>query len=394
MLTVLFGAVALAILTAFGLPILALLRESLRVRLLPALPVFGVIFLVVVNYALAWAFPVRVTTWIAVGIAAVLVAFGFLRVRPVLARYRFAWRHGLALLGVVSIAGLLAWTPSLLIGSPLVVQPSANNDAIWYVAAVEWIRDHTLLHAPDIGSSPQTGADAVLYGPALEAFRNATRLGQEMVMATVSVLTGIDLVNGFSPWIGTWAMLGGFGAWVFGEAYRLSARSRIALAAVLSVSASLVHQVMAQNAASVLGIALVPAALGLVGSAIGPPSARRAPFWLAGAGVAAVLGVYSEFLPFLGTALAAIVLVVRPRRIPRRSSSRATAILGASFALSPVIWWRTLSSTIVVGGIASRRGERARRAFCRLGSSEPSAGRSMRVAASSTSSRLQVRRAS
>ena len=268
MQTVLTGLVALAILTLFGLPVLAFLRDSLRVRLLPALPVFGVIFIVIVSAALNWALPMRVVAWIVLGVAIAATVSGFVIARPVWRRYRFVARYLPLVVVVALVAGTIAWLPSFLVGSPLVVQPSSNSDAIWYVASARWITDHPLFAVPDIGTSPTTGVDGVLFGPPIEAQRFSTRLGQESVLATVSVLTGIPLVEGFSSWLDTWAMLGVSGAWVIGEAFRMRVVVRIGFGVLFAVSAALVSQVLAQNASSVLAAALLPVAIGLVASSV------------------------------------------------------------------------------------------------------------------------------
>lgn len=59
MLTVLIGLAGLVMLSLFGIPVLALLPGSARYRLLPGLPILGVIFLIVVSHAFVWAIPCR-----------------------------------------------------------------------------------------------------------------------------------------------------------------------------------------------------------------------------------------------------------------------------------------------------------------------------------------------
>lgn len=355
MVTGLIGLAALAVLCFFGLPVLALLPGSLRYRLLPGLPVFGVIFLVVVSHGLTWAFPLSVTSWIAVGLALALLVIGCLR-SPVRWRsVRMVLPAGLGVAIVGAVGAVLSWVPLFLVRSHLLIQPSSSLDAVWYVAAATWLKDHTLFHVPQIGSGPGNGLDSILYGPAVEAADNVTRLGQEMVMGTISTITGIDLVDGFSSWLGIWVFLGASAAWVFGEIFRLSTRARLAIALLLSVSSPLIYQVLAQNASSLLGIALVVACLGAVGSALNRSGRRSAPLWLAAVSIAAVLGVYSEFLPFLAVALAAITLIAPRHDVLRRIIS-ATLIVVISFALAPVAWVRAIGATLFVGGIAAKGG--------------------------------------
>lgn len=354
-LTGTIGLAALALLCFFGLPVLALLPGSVRYRLLPGLPVFGVIFLVVVSHALTWAFPLSVTSWIAVGLALGLTAIGWWR-NPVRWRsVRMVLPAGLAVAVVGAIGAVLSWIPLFLVRSHLLIQPSSSLDAVWYVAASTWLKDHTLFQVPQIGTGPSNGLDSILYGPAVEAADNVTRLGQEMVMGTISTITGIDLVAGFSSWLGIWVFLSASAAWVFGEMFRLSARARLAVALLLSVSSPLIYQVLAQNASSILGIALVVACLGAVGSALNRGGRRSVPLWLAAVSIAAVLGVYSEFLPFLAVALAAITLIA-PRQDVLRRLTTAMLIVVISFVLAPVAWVRAIGATLFVGGIAAKGG--------------------------------------
>jgi hypothetical protein len=356
MVTVLLGIVALLILSAFGLAMLALLSEQLRRRYLPAAPLFGVIYLVVVGYLLQLVLPASISAWIAVALAAALLVVGLRLHRPRLRSYRRALLGLGLVLAVGLVAALIAWTPSFLVNNWQTIMPSASHDAFWYVASSVWMQGHTLLQMPQIGMSPGTGTDAVFFGPPVEAFRNSTRLGQEMVMGDISVLTGIPVVAGFSAWQGVWAMLGASGAWLFGEAVRLPVRWRLVGGLLLSVSASLALQTTVQNADSILGLALVLAAIGLTGAAL--TTARRtdrAPLWLAGAAVAAALGVYSEYLPFLAVSLVALVLVWRLRDL-RPRLERSILVLIASVVLGPAIWFRAVSALLFVGSIASSGG--------------------------------------
>jgi hypothetical protein len=354
-MTVLIGLIALIVLSGFGLPVLALLSGSVRYRLLPALPIFGVVYLVVLNHALAWALPVSITSWVAVGLGVVLMSVGFWRNPLRWRKTRQVLPAGIFVLAVGAVGAVLAWAPSFLARTHLLVQASPNHDAVWYVAAATWIKKHPFMQMPDIGLSPAGGVDSMFFGPMVEAINNVTRLGQEMVLATLSTVTGIDLVEGFSTWLGIWVLLGAGAAWIFGELFRLSTRSRLAIALLLSVSSALIFQVTAQNASSLLGVALVVSSFGVVGSALRQDGRRSVPAWLAGATVAAALGVYSEYLPFLAVALIALTVIAPVRTIRQRLRS-ALVVVAFSLAIAPLVWIRAVGSTLFVGSIASQGG--------------------------------------
>ncbi len=350
----LVAAVQFAILIVVGLAVLSLIPAHQSRGLLPAAAVVGAAYLVVSLSLVGFVVPVRVGVWIAVPailIAAIVV--GVVRRRVAIPKPREWWSLG-AVTAVGAGAALIAVLPSIHARSALVVQPTANNDAFFYVQVTRWLLDHPIALLPEIGLSPATGTDAPAFGPAFESLNTGLRVGQGLVRAATTGLTGIDPTAGFSPVLGVWVLLVPAGAWLLGRAFRMPTAGRILLGAVLATSYSLTFQVLNQNGDSLLGTSLLLATIGLITMTMnGGPD--RQPHWLSALVLAALAGTYTEFGPFVGAVLAGVLLVRNWRRNP--ADLRGVGIvLVLTLVMGPVIWFRAIKSLFFVGGLATGGG--------------------------------------
>lgn len=358
------GFVALSF---FGLAVLMVLPAGRRGALLPATPLFGAAFLVVFLHLSGLLLPVRVGVWWAIAAALALIVVGFLRHRSwSFGGWRaFAWWA--AAVGIGTIGALMSWLPSFRAHTALVVQPTLSNDAFYYVSVSRWLNDNPITQLPSIGTNPLTGLDSPAFGPAFDSLNTGLRVGQELVQAALSSLTGLQPVEAFSPWLGLWVLLLPGAAWVFGAAFGLRPITRLALGGLLATSLSLAFQVFNQNADSILGIAFLPLVIGLVVATLSPsprpdqdaPQQPQpnlgVPLWLAAGALSALVGTYTEFVPFLGMTLVSVVLI-RPLRDWRRTLTRAIALVGVAVLMAPLVWWRAVKSLLFVGGVTSNGG--------------------------------------
>jgi hypothetical protein len=348
---------ALAVLSLFGLALVANLVPRQRSVLLPAVPVIGAAVLVVLLHLTSFVVPVKAGVWIALGLAIVALVVAAARARSwrlVPARTLVATALVLAVGAVGAVITLL---PSFIAQSPLAIQPTANNDAFYYVSVAQWVLENPVTSRPEIGVMPVAGSDSPAYGPAVESLRLGLRVGQELVHAGVSTLLGVPPVATFSPMLGLYVLLIPGGAWVLGAAFRLGAVARVVLGAVLVTSFSLVSQSLNQNADSLLGIALLPLVLGLCALALyrRHDQPRIAPLWLAAAALAALVGTYTEYVPFLFATLAALTLV-GPLAALKTRVLRALGILGISVVLGPVIWFRAVQGLLLAATLSTTDG--------------------------------------
>ncbi|TIH37803.1 hypothetical protein D4765_07260 [Subtercola vilae] len=347
-------ALGLAVLSLFGLAVLTMVAAEVRAALFPALPLFGVAYLVVVLHLTGLFLPVRLGAFIAAAGALVLLAVFIWRKRSVRLVPRASALAWLVTVAVGSVGAMLAVVPSLIARSPLAIEPTVKNDAAYYVGVSKWLLSNPITHLPNIGTAPGPDTVSPAFGPALESLRLGLRVGQELTQAALSALTGLDPIAAFSPWLGLWVLLIPGGAWVLGTAFGLRVWGRLVLGAVLVTSFSLINQVLNQNADSLLGIALVGLVVALVASSVRSRSQTvfRAPVWLAALLLASLVGTYTEYIPFAGATLAFVVLV-GPLGELKSALVKGVQIVGLSLVLGPFIWFRAVQNTLLVGSIAA-----------------------------------------
>jgi len=332
------------------------LAPKQRAVLLPAAPLLGAVVLVIVLHLTSLLVGVGVGIWIAVALAAAALVAAVVRNRS----WRFVPARSLLAAGMVlavgAIGAVIALLPSFIADSALAIQPSANNDAFYYVSVARWVLDNPITQSPLIGSGPLSGADSPAYGPALESLRLGLRVGQELVNAGVSSLMGLPPVATMSPMLGLYVLLIPGGAWVLGAAFRLPAVARLILGGMLVTSFSLINQTLNQNSDSILGIALLPLVLGLCALVLFRQSDQKpaAPVWLAAISLAALVGTYTEFVPFLFATLG-FLAVVGPLATLKTRVLRALGVLALSVVLGPVIWFRAVQGLVLAATLSGRQ---------------------------------------
>lgn len=347
---VLLVAVAWALLALAGVAVLAAVPPTARAALLPAAPLVGAAFLVVGLHATGIVLPVRWGLVVLAVVAVALVAVGSRRgcLRPFADRASLGWTAAAVAVGA-PLAGIAA-APSLALGDGRVVSPAGSHDAFWYVSVSRWLQSHSILDVPDIPAAPAAAADGVLAdGPTVSSLTAPLRVGQELVQAALNTVTGTAPTDTFSPWIAAWVLLVPGGCLAAAVLMGLSRWVGLAAGVLIAGSAVLVQQVYSQNAASVLGIALVLPVLGCVVAALDrrPP----VPLLLAALMLSGVVGTYTEYAPFLAPALAGAVLLRRQGL--GRTVARAAALLGLAIAIAPLVWWRALGTILGVRGGAA-----------------------------------------
>jgi hypothetical protein len=351
---VLTAVAAFAILGVVGLALVLNLAPKQRLVLFPAAPVLGAVVLVVLLHLSSLALPVNAGIWIVAALAVAALVAAVVRNRS----WRFVPARSVVAAVVVVAVGaagaVLTLLPSILAQSPLAIQPTAGNDAFYYVSVAQWVRDNALTATPDIGTGPGSGSDSPAYGPALESLRLGLRVGQELVNAGISTMLGVTPVATISPMLGVYVALLPGGAWVLGTAFRLPAAARVVLGALLVTSFSLISQTLNQNADSVLGIAFLPLVIGLCALVLFRTrgQGRVAPVWLAAAALAALVGTYTEYVPFLFAALGGLALIGPLATLATRVL-RALGILGLSVLIGPVIWFRAVQGLLLAATLSS-----------------------------------------
>ncbi|TAJ49306.1 MAG: hypothetical protein EPO52_03260 [Herbiconiux sp.] len=343
-----------------GVTALVWIPRAQRTQLVPAIPVIGAAGLVVLLHVTGLVLPVRVGIWIIVAACLVLLV-----VAAVVGRFRSfvsgrSLIHLVLVLATGAIGAVVALWPSLAARSPLAAQPSPNNDAFYYVGSADWFSEHSVLQSPSIGQGPSSGLDSPAFGPAAESIRLGLRVGQDMLHAGVSDVLFRDPVATFTPLIAVYVLLIPGSAWVLGSAFRITAAARVLLGAALVTTFTLVNQVQNQNAASILGIAMVPLVIGVVAMRTRRRSDdiedTRVPLWVAAIAVSALVGTYTEYAVFAGAVIAGVVLVGPIRSLATRLK-RAAAVLAVAVAVGPLIWVRAIYGITITFQMTASNGK-------------------------------------
>ncbi|KQS58080.1 hypothetical protein ASG36_16220 [Geodermatophilus sp. Leaf369] len=346
--TVVLVGLAWGLLTIVGVVLLGVLTPDVRRKLLPAAPLLGASLLVVVLHTTGIFFSVRTGL---VAVAALLVVLGGVAVRRGAVR-GLADRRAVAWLvaGVVVAIPVtaVALIPTAAVQDSRVVSPNQSNDGVWYVSVSSWLEDNSILDVPVIGAGPEVGDGVPADGPAVSALTFPMRVGQELVQASLNVVTGTSPIVTFTPWMTLWVFLVPGGC--IAAASVLGLRRGVGLAAgiVLASSALVVQQLYNQNAASLLGISLVPLVLACVANAV---ERRGVPLVLAGLMLSTLLGTYSEYTPFIAPALVAVTLL--RRRGLREATVRAFGVVAWAIVLAPLAWLRAYQTLTGVRGGAT-----------------------------------------
>ena len=338
-------ALAFVVATLLGLCLVAALgRRGEKYVVLS--PVVGIAFAVCVLHWQTLIMGVGTANWMMPGIAALIFVVALSRRRisfPVLGsgllRALPAWVAG-------GIASLIALVPSFVAGTNRVIMPSGSHDGFYFVEVARWLMRSPGSVLPEMLRGPAADLNSPVFGPARATILTPLRFGQELFQGWLSSITGVDLVDSFTPWLATYAWFIGVGATFLLQAMRVS-RILAALGGfATAASFPVLTQGLVQNADSLLGIALATSTIAMTVMIFGPPGDEgRAPLWLGSLFLAATVGTYVELVVFVGPALAVIVLLARWRDIPMRLA-RAAAMIILAVVAAPLAWFRGAQSLL------------------------------------------------
>ena len=211
----------------------------------------------------------------------------------------------LAATGLTSAIGLagaaLALVPNLQLGSSRVVLATPNHDAFYYISEAVWLTDHPYTQVPMIASGPGSGTESPLGTSMVQALALPLRIGQPLASSAIHSVFGSTDGLAFMPTMAAWVMLAAGAVFV---AVRLLGGSAVAgtvAAALVCVGGTTARAAYDTHADSLLGIALVVAAV----AAFVAATVRGLPRWPAVVLTAGIVGVYSEYLVFVLPAFAA-----------------------------------------------------------------------------------------
>ncbi len=349
---IVFGLIAA--LSIAGVAVVAWLPTRLSSRVLPGAPVIGAAALTVLLHLTSLVLPVGSATPLIIIVVIGLLVGAFFTGRLTALVRRARWQDVVWGGAVVVIGAVLASLPSLSVGWTGLAQTSYNHDGFYFVAAADWLQEHTFFDRPAVGDNPAEGAVSPAFGPAMEMAALNLRVGQDLLQAMTSTLFGVAPVDVFSPALAVWVALLASSSFV---AARLVGLGKVAAATVslLAVtSLSLLDQVLAHNAASLLGIALVPLGLASLIHATRNRLGALAPAELALPAVtlAALAGTYPEHFAVLGGILVMIVLIGRRRLLVRRIV-RGAAVVVLALVLAPAAWVRASQSALALGQVSA-----------------------------------------
>lgn len=365
-LGVVVGQWAVTFLLGWGL--LGLVSPVWRDRLGMASPVIGMAAWIVGMYALIMVVPARlgapVLLLLSIGIAAWrLIATASARppgtdtLRGARATTKEFFNTAVRASALAS-AGLLGFgiasMPSIE-ARTATVMTTANHDALFYISASEWAIDHTVWTNPSFGAGPADSVDGPANAPALQTSDRELRIGDVLVVASTSTLTGIRAHEFWTIQIGSWLLYAPGSVLVAALCLGRRERRATTMAAfgglVLSSSTLVFWQLYNQNSASVLGIVLMPMALGAVFTWI-DDTEERYPLGLAAMSFAAALGTYSEYTSTVVFGLIVAIAARRPSRL-LPSLGRSVVFGVVALAMAPLVWWRLVHALLFTASVDS-----------------------------------------
>ncbi len=339
-------------LLGFGLVLLA---GKFTSRLVVAGPLLGIALAITVLHAQTMVGPVGgIGAFLPlVAVASILSVAGYFRARGhIRARVRRGLRSAWPIWLASAVAVVIVSLPSIVAGTNRVIMPSANHDAFYYVEVARWLALHPATLLPSMVSGPATASDSPAFGSAYSTLTVPLRYGQELFQAWLSGATGVDLLDAFTPWqsasVGLIGIAAGLVAFAVG-AGRVGAASA---ALVTAVSFPVLNQTIAQNADSLLGIALALTTVGCVALSLRSRGRGGLPVFFAAVMLGATVGTYSEILIFLAPVLVVIVISARSLSVARRVLT-GTAIVALSVVFSPFAWYRAAMSLLFMGSLSN-----------------------------------------
>lgn len=329
----------------FGFLVLLLVRPTQRAALLPFSPLLGLAGAVVILHWQTWVGPIGAAPWVLPVALLALGAVGFFVGARTLPRVTPPDLLPLVV-GVVPV--VLALIPSFLFNTSRPVLTSGSHDAAYYISVSRWLIEHPGTVLPDMGTGPSSGVDSPTYGSALTAIELPFRYGQGLIQAWLSSATGIDLLDGYTPWKAVSLLLVALAAVMLLRSFGVANRWSLVGGLAVSVSLSLLAQFGAQNADCLLGIAFALATVAAVNRRLHADDADPGiPIWVPALLLAATVGVYTELVLFIGPMLVAQVLLRSGGLV--RSIGLGAALVALSFVISPPAWIRGGQAVLAVG---------------------------------------------
>lgn len=335
---------------AVGWGVIGLFPPNIRDAFTPAAPAVGIAAFIVAAHAVGLVAPMSVGTWILLAIALAFVAVRVIRGR--FARHT-AVRHAVLIALPLALAlgsVIVALQPSFRIDNGYVEHPTPNHDAFWYVTNARWVKGHRAIVAPRASRSPSPTAQPPSDASAAAAFGSGFRIGESFVQSAVTTADGIPLYRTWLPTTAAWLLLVVGGCMALASV--LGARRWIgAIGGIGAAGAgALGYQVLNQNGASVLALALTPTVLAAV---LGAVKARggRVPVWVAAVLLAGLAGTYSELLALLGPALLLAFVFAGGRVVDNVKRFAAVGVL--SLVIAPLAWYNTARTLTLTSGSTS-----------------------------------------
>ncbi len=336
--------------TALGWIVTGLVDAPRRDVLRPVSPIVGLVAAIVVLRWTSVGVGVDVGVWILLGAAVVAAVVATVRDRKwwLCSLRALAWTVGVGAAAV--IPAVITFGPTHAVGDSRVVQPSANNDAFYYVAIADWLSEHPATDVPLVSPSPAVSPTPPSYFPARSQLVAHLRIGQELVQAGVDVVIDHPAVDTWYPLTSLWILLlptAGYGVAV---ALRIRRWAGVGAGLATSISAVTILQLANQNSDALFGVLVMPFAAAAVVSSLGakPPVPR----WLAAIALVAAVGSYTEYLPLVGPALV-VALLIRPPRSLLAALKRLPLLLAVAAVAGPFIWYDAVRSLIYLGGVAN-----------------------------------------
>lgn len=343
---------ALVVVVLAGVPLVALAPRRLHAVLLPALPVAGVVAIVVVAHWITLVLPYRVAAWIVAGAAVLgtVLTLAVPRRRPAVRA-----RHvGLAVLLAASALPAVALlnVPARTADAAGLRFTSANHDAFFFSAVDDWFVERRSVDTPDIAASNRS-VDSPAVAP-VESYESFRRWGEASIQALPASLLGGGTSRHWSMLTSLWLLL------LPGAAYLLI-RGLGAGAAPAAVAGCLtgllvcgggvvLYTVLNQNGPFLLGLPLVVGAAGALALVAGRDRTDLRAVGVASVFLAGWLGTYFELAVIAAPLFLATVLVVR--RLPWPAFARSLGLVAGGTALLGLVPLLNAARGLVVVGEA------------------------------------------
>jgi hypothetical protein len=188
-------ATHLIILAIIGWAALSVVARDLRLRLLPAAPVFGAALIAVITcWTTRWmSITQALSIILLVPLVMALVATRRARESGESPPWQIPWssvRDLLAGAGACVGGVVLASIPVVVAGDTNIVSPTGVPDGLYFAEVSTWLVDNPMLPGPTVNSPSWPANDPPAAGAAADTVVNNLRYGQSSVAAFLAVMTG------------------------------------------------------------------------------------------------------------------------------------------------------------------------------------------------------------